>query len=249
MSEANHISSTPFGNRKFATTHWSVVLAAGNSSSPQHEQALSTLCRLYWYPLFAYLRRIGYDTHQAEDYTQAFFAQMLEKDYLHKVEPKPGKFRSFLLVALKRFIADQRARAHATKRGGAHQTLPLDIEAAENQYTLEPVCDISPEKLFEKSWALTILEQVMNRLEAELASVNKQGLFDALKVYFAGEAVSVPYRDVAVGLDMTEGAVKAAVYRLRRRYRDILRDEIAQTVATRDQVEEEIRDLFAALAD
>lgn len=174
---------------------------------------------------------------------------MLEKHYLHKVEPKPGKFRSFLLVALKRFIADQRARAKATKRGGDRKVLPFDFEMAEGQYMLEPVYDVSPERLFERSWALTILEQTMTRLETELASVNKQGLFDALKVYLAGETGSVPYRDVATRLDMAEDAVKAAVYRLRTRYRETLRNEIAQTVATHDQIDEEIHDLFAALAD
>jgi len=153
MSDVHYISPTPSGAGKFAsTTHWSVVLAAGDSASPQHEQALNKLCRSYWYPLYAYLRRSGYDIHQAEDYTQAFFAQMLEKHYLHKVEPKPGKFRSFLLVALKRFIVDQRARAQAIKRGGAHQTFSLDVETAESQYTSEPVCDLSPEKIFERSW-------------------------------------------------------------------------------------------------
>jgi RNA polymerase sigma factor (sigma-70 family) len=249
MPDKNDTNPTPLGAGKFATTHWSVVLAAGDSSSVQHNQALSTLCQTYWYPLYAYLRRHGYDRHQAEDYTQAFFSQMLEKHYLRRVEPKPGKFRSFLLVALKRFIADQRARAKTIKRGGAHQILSLNIESAESQYIHEPACDLSPEKLFEKSWALTVLEKVMNRLENELASMHKQKLFNAIKIYLAGEIGSVPYRDVAAGLDMKEGAVKAIVYRLRRRYREILRDEIAQTVKTRDQVDEEIRDLFIALTE
>jgi len=241
-------SSIPGGISRFATTHWSVVLAAGSASSPDCQRALSTLCQTYWYPLYAYLRRRGHDSHQAEDYTQAFFAQMLEKGYLSRVEPKPGKFRSFLLTTLRHFLADQRDRARAVKRGGGKESLRLDFQTAEGRYTLEPANDLSPEKVFERSWALTLLEKTMDRLEAELAGMNKAELFDSLKVYLCGHAASVPYRDVAAELNMTEGAVKVTVYRLRRRYREMLRDEIAQTVSTAEQIEEEIRDLFAALA-
>ena len=241
-------SSIPGGTSRFATTHWSVVLAAGSASSPDYQRALSTLCQTYWYPLYAYLRRQGHDSHQAEDYTQAFFAQMLEKGYLSRVEPQPGKFRSFLLTALRHFLADQRDRARAVKRGGDKEPLPLNFQTAEGRYTLEPANDLSPEKVFERSWALTLLEKTMDRLEAELAGMNKAELFDSLKVYLCGHAASVPYRDVAAELNMTEGAVKVTVYRLRRRYREMLRDEIAQTVSSPEQIEEEIRDLFAALA-
>jgi len=240
---------TPADTSRFATTHWSVVLAAGDSSAPQHREALSTLCQRYWFPLYAYLRRRGYDTHEAEDGTQAFFAQMLEKHYLHGVEPKPVKFRSFLLMALKRFMADQRRRANAVKRGSGKKALSLNIVAAESQYAIEPAHNLSPEKLFEKSWALTVLEQTMNRLEAELANTGKKELFESLKVYLCGAEDSIPYRDAATELDMTEAAVKVAVYRLRQLYRGILRDEIAQTVSTHDQVESEIQDLFAVLGD
>ncbi|MHC4725358.1 MAG: RNA polymerase sigma factor [Planctomycetota bacterium] len=249
MSDDSHVSSTPTGTSRFATTHWSVVLAAGDSSAPQHREALSTLCQKYWFPLYAYLRRRGYDTHQAEDGTQAFFAQMLEKHYLRGVEPKPAKFRSFLLMALKRFMADQRRRANAVKRGSGKKVLSLNIVAAESQYAIEPAHNLSPEKLFEKSWALTVLEQTMVRLEAELASTGKQELFESLKVYLCGAKDSIPYRDVAIELNMTEAAVKAAVYRLRQLYRRMLRDEIAQTVSTHDQVDGEIQDLFTVLAD
>jgi RNA polymerase sigma factor (sigma-70 family) len=247
MPDETKISSSE--SWKFATTHWSVILAAGDSSSPQHEQALSELCQSYWYPLYAYLRRCGYDTQQAEDYTQAFFAQMLEKHYLYKVEPKPGKFRSFLLVALKRFVSDQHARAKAAKRGGDHKMLPIDIKTAENQYIQEPISNLTPEKLFEKFWALTILERAMSRLEDELAGINKHELFNNLKIYLAGEKSHIPYNDMAGRLNMTEEAVKMAVYRLRRQYREILRDEIAQTVASEEQIDGEIQDLFAALTD
>jgi RNA polymerase sigma-70 factor (ECF subfamily) len=223
------------------------VLAAGKSSSPQHKQALGTLCQTYWFPLYAYLRRHGYNTNEAADYTQAFFTQMLEKHYLKKIKPSPGKFRSFLLASLKHFVANEHDRARAKKRGGGRTLLSLDFENAENQYALEPADHLSPEKLFEKSWALTVLKRTMDRLEAELAGKNKQKLFDHLRVYLAAEASSVPFREVATELGMTEGAVRVAVHRLRRRCRELLREEIAQTVASEDQIDEEIRGLFSAL--
>ena len=249
MSDTNDMSLTPSGTSRFATTHWSVVLAAGDSASPQHGQALNTLCQTYWFPLYAYLRRRGYNADQAEDCTQAFFAKMLDKHYLSSVGPKPGKFRSFLLAALRHFLADEHDHDRAIKRGGARKSLSLDFETAEGQYALGLAHDLSPQKLFERSWALTALEKTMGRLEAELASVNKRKLFDSLRVHLCGQVTKVPYRDVAAELNMTEGALKVAVHRLRGRYRELLRDEIAQTVATEDQIDEEIRDLFMALAD
>ena len=242
------MGSVPSDAGHFATTRWSVVLAAGSPSSSHHEQALGTLCEAYWFPLYAYLRRRGHDTYQAEDYTQAFFARMLEKQYLRDVDPAPGRFRSFLLVALKRFIADQRDRTQALQRGGGRKLLSLDVNRAESRYTLEPVSELSPDRIFEKSWALTVLEQAMVRMEAEFAKSGRQELFDRLSVYLAGKTDAIAYRDVAVELDMNEDAVKSAVYRMRKQYREILRHEIAQTVASSDQVDEEIRDLFAALA-
>lgn len=248
MSDNTPTSSTPPGAGRFATTHWSVVLAAARPASPRYHDALGTLCRTYWFPLYAYLRRQGYDSHQAEEYTQAFFARMLEKRGLRLADPKRGKFRSFLLAALKHYLANELDRAQAQKRGGGRKVLSLDFENAESQYALEPSHQLTAEKLFERSWALTVLERTMARLQAESAGANKQKLFDRLKVYLTGERSSVSYRDVAAELDITEGAVKVAVHRLRRRYRELLRDEIAQTVTTEEQVDEEIRDLFAALA-
>jgi len=235
------------GKDQFATTHWSVVLAAGRSSSPNHEPALSTLCQTYWFPLYAYLRRHGYDAHKAADYTQAFFTQMLDKEYLKKVKPKPGKFRSFLLTALKHFVANEQARAAAFKRGGGRTILSLNFENAESQYALEPADDLTPERLFEKSWALTVLERTIDRLGIEMAEKGKRDVFDHLKTYISAEPNSVPYREAAVRLDMTEGAVRVAVHRLRNRCREILRDEIAQTVAGPDDIDDEIRRLFTAL--
>ncbi|MFQ6035605.1 MAG: RNA polymerase sigma factor [Sedimentisphaerales bacterium] len=248
MSDFTPTSSDLHGNGRFAATHWSVVLAAGQPTSARYQEALQTLCRTYWFPLYAYLRRQGYDTHQAEEHTQAFFARLLEKDGLRLADPKQGKFRSFLLMALKRFLANVSDRARAQKRGGGRKILSLDAEDAEGKYALEPVDQLSPERLFERSWALTVLERTMARLQAESASTNKQKLFEHLKVYLTAEKSSIPYRDAAAKLDMTEGAVKVAVHRLRQRYRELLRDEIAQTVTSQEQIDEEIRDLFAALA-
>jgi RNA polymerase sigma factor (sigma-70 family) len=235
------------GAGRFATTHWSVVMAAGRPKSASYQQALETLCKTYWFPLYAYLRRHGYESHKAEDYTQAFFAGLLAKHGLRLADPKRGKFRSFLLASLKHFLSNERARARAKKRGGGRKVLSLDLQNAESQYALEPRDELSPEKIFERSWALTVLDRTMARLQAEAISTNKQKLFDHLKVYLTAEKSSVPYRDVAAELDITEGAVRVAIHRLRRRYRELLRDEIAQTVISDDQIDEEIRDLFAAL--
>lgn len=234
---------------RFATTRWSVVLSAGSPSSPHYQEAISTLCQTYWFPLYAYLRRQGCTTHQAEDHIQAFFAQMLEKGYLERVEANGGKFRSFLLVALKRFVADQRDRDRAIKRGGGHKKLDIDLGSAEDRYASEPATDLSPERIFAKAWALAVLDRTMVQLELEYKHLGKQELFDYIKVYLGGETHTVPYKQVAEDLSMSEDAVKMAVYRLRKYYRELLRAEIAQTVASQDQVEEEIQNLFVALGD
>ena len=247
MSDYTPTNSNLPGAGRFATTHWSVVLAAGRPKSASYQQALETLCQTYWFPLYTYIRRQGYDSHQAEDYTQAFFAGLLAREGLRLADPKRGKFRSFLLTSLKHFLSNERARARAKKRGGGRKVLSLDVENAESQYALEPRDELSPDKLFERSWALTVLARTMAHLQAEATSTNKHKLFDHLKVYLTAEKSSVPYRDVAAELDMTEGAVRVAIHRLRRRYRELLRDEIAQTVTSDDQIDEEIRDLFAAL--
>ena len=233
---------------RFATTHWSVVQAAGHPESPRYRQALEALCKTYWFPLYAYMRRHGYQTYEAEDYTQAFFARLLEKKGLRLANPEQGKFRSFLLAALKHFLANEADRIRAQKRGGGRRALSLDFEKAEGRYTLEPVDRLSPDKVFERSWALTVLDQALNRLAAEASSKNKQELFKHLKAYLATDKRSVPYHKMAEMLNVSEGAVKVAMHRLRKRYRELLRDEIAQTVAAEDQIDQEIRDLFMALA-
>ncbi len=248
MLEKNHRRSYQAQGSQFATTHWSVVLAAGKSTSAQQKQALETLCQSYWFPLYAFLRRRGYNTHQAEDYTQGFFADILEKHDLRAADPERGRFRSFLLATLKHFLSDERDRVQAQKRGGGRKLLSLDFQEAESQYHLEPADRLSPERLFEKSWALTVLEKTMVSLRTDSARKGKEDVFDHLKVYLTTEKDEIPYRDMATKLKMSEGSVRIAVHRLRRQYRKLLRDEIAQTVATEDQIDEEIEQLFAALA-
>jgi len=239
---------TPADTSRFATTHWSVVLAAGSPKSSRYRMALETLCRTYWLPLYMYLRRRGCNTHLAEDYVQGFFFYLLEKHALHRADPERGRFRSFLLATLKHFLTDERDRAQTQKRGGGTKTLSINIETAESQYSVEPVHHLTPEKLFERQWALTVLNRTICRLKAESASKNQPNHFTILETYLALDEGSVPYRDIAAKLNMTEGAVKVAVHRLRKRYRELLRDEIAQTVVAEDQIDEEIRNLFAAVA-
>jgi RNA polymerase sigma factor (sigma-70 family) len=234
---------------RFATTRWTVVLAAGAATSADSRAALEGLCRSYWYPLYTYLRRRGCDVHQAEDWTQGFFAALLQGHALEQARPERGKFRSFLLVSLNHFLADQRDRAQARKRGGGKEIVSLDVADAETRYRLEPAHDLTPEKLFEKAWALTVLNNAMTHLRTEFTEAGKQDLFESLKPYLPAGRGPASYQDVAAKLGMTEGAVKVAVHRLRDRYRQIVRAQVAQTVATPEQVEEEIRDLFAALAD
>lgn len=248
MSDKVRQNDKSSGRLRFATTRWSVVLAAGESSSTQQKQALETLCQSYWFPLYAYLRRRGYDNHQAEDLTQAFFAHILERKDLQTADPKYGKFRSFLLVRLKYFLSDERDRAHAKKRGGNKKVISLNIQNAEGQYVLEPSIQLSPDMLFEKSWALTVLERTMDRIESEMAQKNKQKLFEYLKVYLTTDKDVIPYQNMATELNMTEGSIRVAVHRLRRQYRKLLRNEIAQTIGDEDQIDEEMGCLFTALA-
>ena len=238
---------SPRGAGRFATTHWSVVRAAGRPDSVHYRQALETLCRTYWFPLYAYLRRQGYDRESAQEHTQAFFARLLEKRSVRLADPKRGKFRSFLLISLKNFLADERDRERAKKRGG-RKILSLDFENAESRYALEPADRLDPQKVFERSWALTVLERTMARLQADADTEKKGKLFDHLKVYLTAKDRSLPHCDAAKDLGMSEGAIRVAVHRLRRRYRELLRDEIAQTVSTEEEIDQEIRDLFSALA-
>lgn len=233
---------------QFLTTHWSVVLAAADTSSPQAPQALATLCQAYWYPLYAFVRRQGHSPHDAQDLTQAFFARLLEKGYLKDVDRQRGRFRSFLLASLKHFLANQWDRARALKRGGGQQVISLDERDAESRYALEPKDEQSADRLYERRWALLLLERVLGRLKQEFVSAGKAGLFEALKGVLSAGSGALPYAEVAARLGTSEAAVKVAVHRLRRRYRELLRAEIAQTVASPAEVEDEIRYLFAVLS-
>jgi RNA polymerase sigma factor (sigma-70 family) len=233
--------------QRFMTTHWSVVLAAADASSPESDRALATLCEAYWYPLYAFVRRQGHAAHEAEDLTQEFFARILEKQYLDGVGPEKGRFRTFLLVCLRRFLANEWDRKRALKRGGGRAPLSIDFADADARYRLEPAHELTAERLFDRRWALTLLEQVLASLAEEMRLSGKGGLFDALKVYLAASSSAPPHVEMGKKLNMTEGAVKVAVHRLRGRYRRLLREEIAKTVGEEGDVEEEIGRLFAAL--
>jgi RNA polymerase sigma factor (sigma-70 family) len=233
----------------FVTTHWSVVLSAQDKKSPQSDQALEELCRTYWCPLYAYVRRQGRSPHDAQDLTQEFFARLLQKDYLRSVAPEKGRFRTFLLVALKRFLADVLDHARAQKRGGGALCISLDAEAAERRYWAEPVDASTPETLYERHWALTLLDRTMARLRQESVAAGKAEEFDRLKPFLTGATDAPSYAEIAPKLGLTEGALRVAVHRLRRRYRDLFREEIAHTVADPAEIEEEVRHLMAVLSD
>jgi RNA polymerase sigma-70 factor (ECF subfamily) len=224
-----------------------VVLAAGRADAPQARDALETLCQAYWYPLYAYVRRRGYAPADAEDLTQHFFAWLLERDWLERADPQRGRFRSFLLTSLSHFLANEWDRARTQKRGGG-RIVSLQRDEAETRCAREPVEHLTPEQSFEWRWALTLLDQVMKQLAAEFTRDGKAVLFEAIKPCLLGERAAQPYAALAPKLGMTEGSVKVAVHRLRQRYRQLLRDEIANTVAQPGDVEEELRHLFAVLA-
>ncbi len=242
-------SEEPFRrtDARFATTRWSMVLAAQNSSAQCHTESLVTLCETYWFPLYAYMRRRGCTRDEAEEHTQAFFARLLEKQGIRRADPARGRFRSFLLTAFKNFMSDERDRAEALKRGGGRKALPIDFAGAEDHYRFEPADGLTPEKLFDKAWALTVLQNAMARLADEWAARDRRKTFNQLKDYLTAHSNAVPYADLAVRLTMTEGAVRVAIHRLRKQYRQTLRDDIAQTVAAEDEIDDEIRDLFKAL--
>src|SRR5271170_7953048 len=227
----------PSGSRQFATTRWSLVLAAGQRGSPQSSAALATLCENYWYPLYVYIRRWGYQADEAQDFTQAFLARLLEKNDLAAADPGRGRFRSFLLTSLKHFLANQWDRARAEKRGGGRSVLSIDFGTAEERYRAEPTHDLTPEKIFERRWALVLLENVLARLHDESAQAGKADSFDRLKGFLTGEQSAVTYGQLASELNTSEGAVKIAVHRLRRRYREVLRAEIEETVADLEEID------------
>lgn len=231
----------------FCTTQWSIVLTARDKDSSQAQRALAELCRTYWYPLYVYIRRRGNGPADAEDLTQAFFARLIEKDYLGDLTPGMGRFRSFLLTALKHFLANEWDRVQTRKRGGGLVIFSIESQDAEDRYQFEPVEPVTPETLFEQRWALTVLERVLARLRAEFVSAEKVGLFEDLKGFLSADQPSETYAEVAARTGLKEGTVKVAVHRLRRRYGELLRSEIAETVLEPGEIEDEIRHLIAVL--
>jgi len=225
------------------------VLAAGRKSAPQADAALEELCRIYWYPLYAYVRRQTATREDAEDLTQAFFARFLEKNYLEKLDSEKGKFRAFLLASLKHFLANEWDKANSLKRGGGTVPLSLDWQNADTRYQIDPPDHLSPDKLFDRAWAVTLLERVIQHLRDENVSGGNEKVFEALKPFLTMGKSAIPYGETAELLGMTESAVRVTVHRLRKRYRELLRAEIAQTLSDPAQVEEEVRALFSAFAD
>ena len=234
-------------SQRFATTQWSQVLAAQGSSDTRARTALETLCSAYWYPLYVYVRHQGYRADEAADLTQGYFAELLGKDFLKSVDPAKGRFRSFLLASLRHYLSRERQRAGAQKRGGDAETLSIDTDDAETRFNIEPVDTLTPEQLFEHRWALTVLERAMAALEQDSVESGNEVQFERLKPYLTGLEPHLPYKQVAADLGISKGAVKTAVYRLRKRYGVKLRAEIAQTVADPDEVDEEVRHLLATI--
>ncbi len=230
----------------FATTRWTVVLAAGQRHTAQANVALEELCRIYWFPLYAYVRRRGHTREDAEDLVQEFFARFLAKNYLAGLASERGRFRAFLLAALKHFLANEWDRAQTQKRGGGAAHLSLDWQTADTKFQVAAAAEPSPDRAFDREWALALLERVITRLSDECAAEGKAESFARLKPFLTAARSAMPYAQVAAELGLAEGAVRVAVHRLRRRYRELLRDEIAQTLSDPAQVEEELRALFGA---
>ncbi len=233
----------------FATTRWTVVLAARDKALPQSEEALESLCRTYWYPLYAFVRRLGHQRADAQDLTQEFFARLLAKEWLAGADREKGRFRTFLIVALKRFLANEWDRVHREKRGGHAPHFSLDTELAEARYQAEPARELPADRIYERRWALTLLENTMNRLREEFGQAGKASEFERLKVFLTADKSAIACADVARDLGLSEGATRVAVHRLRRRFREIFREEVAHTVAACEDVEEELRHLLSALAE
>lgn len=233
---------------RFTTTRWSLVLAAAQPKPARSAEALAALCELYWYPVYAFVRRQGYRSEECADLTQAFFARVLEKESFKTVDPARGRFRAFLCASLRHFLSNERDRVHALKRGGLHPPVSLDVDVAEGCYQLEPRDELTPETLFDRRWALLLLERVLADVHREYHGAGKGRLFDALKGYLTGDGGAPPHAEVASTLGMSEGAVKVAVHRLRRRFRARLVDEIAETVADPADIDGEIAYLLKAVS-
>jgi RNA polymerase sigma-70 factor (ECF subfamily) len=244
-SDGAEPSSTPPG--LFATTHWSVIWAAGEGESAQATEALEKLCRTYWYPLYAFVRRRGCPPQDAQDLTQGFFAALLAGRYLAQANRERGRFRTFLLTAFDNFLHNEHDRATALKRGGGHEIVSWEEHTAEGRYAQEPAGGLSPEQIYEKRWAATLLERVLARLREESIHAARLELFDQLKPHLWGEDEATPYAQLATRFNLTVSAIKVTVHRLRRRYREVLREEIAQTVADAAEIDGEIQYLIRVM--
>lgn len=239
-------ATTPAG--VFATTRWSVVLSAREGESDAAAEALEVLCRTYWYPLYAYVRRRGHSPEDAQDLTQEFFFRLLDRRWLSQVDRHKGRFRSFLLVAMNHFLANEWDRSQAAKRGGGVPHFPLDAEAFEQRYHQEATTDASPDRLYERCWALALIERVLHQLRGEVVAEGRREQFEELRVFLTGEKPPVSYAELATRLTTTEAALKMAVQRLRRRYGELLRAEIANTVSHPQEVQDELRHLLVVLS-
>lgn len=233
------------GPGAFAGTRWSVVVKARSKDLSMARKALSELCSIYWYPLYAFARRSGCNHHEAEDITQGLFLHLISKDGLSSVDPRKGKFRSFLLIAMKHFMANEWHRSQAQKRGGGKTIVSIDMGAGEGRYESEPVDVVTPESLYDRGWAMTVLQTCVDDMEEEYCAKGKREAFNLLKDRIIGETGSEPYSVLAEKLNMTEGNVKVSIHRLRRRFGEILRDHVAQTVESAADVDEELRYLIS----
>lgn len=235
--------------RRFQTTRWSLIVAARDGDRAEADEAMAALCAAYWYPIYAFVRRKGYDAEAAEDLVQGLFARLLERKQLVAVAREKGKFRSYLMAACSHYLANRADHDRAKKRGGGRAAIPIDRLGARGRYDREPSHDLTAERLFDRRWALTLLDHVLARLEAEMEAAGKTRPFEALRPALLGGSERIPYAEVAAALGVSEEAARAAAHRLRRRYREILRDEVARTLDDPADVDGEIRDLFSILAD
>jgi RNA polymerase sigma-70 factor (ECF subfamily) len=233
---------------QFTTTHWSVVLAAGHSSVPGAQEALEKLCHTYWFPLYAFARRQGNSPEDAQDLTQEFFSRLLEKNYLAKADPDRGKFRTFLLRSLKNFLVNEWKRAGRLKRGGDLEFLSIDTNAAEDRYAAEAPDESNPDAEYETRWAVTLIEQVLTALRQEFDAADKARLFEELKGFIWGDKSTASYAEIAGHLHLSEGTVKVAVHRLKKRFRELLRAEVAHTVARPEDIDGELRHFIKCAA-
>jgi len=248
MPHKRQDASDSLDARQMATTHWSVVLAAGDLQRPDAREALSKLCESYWYPVYAYARRHTSSVHVAQDVTQEFFAHLVEKNTVAAADPARGRFRAFLLTALKNFLANEWHKERAQKRGGGRAMLSLDFPSGELRFGGAAATGSTPDKLFDREWTVTLLDDVVARLQAEYAAKGNQQLFQTLKGAIAAGEERIPFAEAARVLGMTENAVHVAAHRLRKRYRELIREEIAHTVSRPDEIDDEIRWMISTLA-